>query len=186
MNHLGTQYIRTERLLLRPFRAGDGEQMYHNFLGDPGVTEYVSWDTYRDAATAEKLLRLHLLNYRRNPRTYYEWAVQLDDRIIGAADAFQIREDTESCEIGCTIGSRFWGKGFAQEALSAVLFFLVEEVGFRRISASCGSENTSARMLLENLGMRLEGRFRQAVRYRDGSYDDLLYYAVLREELYGQ
>lgn len=186
MNHLGTQYIRTEHLLLRPFRPGDGKPMYYNFLGDPRVTEYVSWDTYRSAAMAEELLKLHLLNYQRNPRTYYEWAVQLDGELIGAADAFHIREETESCEIGCTIGSRFWGHGFAEEALSAVLFFLFEEVGFRRISASCSSENAAARMLLENLGMRLEGRFRQAVRYRDGAYDDLLYYAVLREELYGQ
>ena len=105
--------------------------------------------------------------------------------IIGSADAFDIREETESCEVGCTVGSRFWGAGFAEEALRAVIYFLFEEVGFRRISASCGAENTSARMLLENVGMRCEGRFRRAVRYRSGEEDDLLHYAVLREDLYG-
>ena len=159
--------------------------MYRNFLGDSRVTEYVSWETYPSAEAAKELLQLHLLSYRQNPRGYYEWAIVRNGEIIGSADAFDIREETESCEVGCTVGSRFWGAGFAEEALRAVIYFLFEEVGFRRISASCGAENTSARMLLENVGMRCEGRFRRAVRYRSGEEDDLLHYAVLREDLYG-
>ncbi len=186
MNHLGTQIIHTGRLLLRPYRRGDEYQMYRNFLGDSRVTEYVSWETYPSAEAARELLQLHLFSYRQNPRGYYEWAIVRNGEIIGSADAFDIREETESCEVGCTVGSRFWGAGFAEEALRAVIYFLFEEVGFRRISASCGAENTSARMLLENVGMRCEGRFRRAVRYRSGEEDDLLHYAVLREDLYGQ
>ena len=113
MNHLGTQIIHTGRLLLRPYRRGDEYQMYRNFLGDSRVTEYVSWETYPSAEAARELLQLHLLSYRQNPRGYYEWAIVRNGEIIGSADAFDIREETESCEVGCTVGSRFWGAGFA-------------------------------------------------------------------------
>lgn len=185
MNHLGTQLIYTDRLRLRPYRRGDEYQMYRNFLGDPLVTRYVTWETYQNAGVARELLHLHLFQYERNPRKYYEWAIEADGELIGSVDAFDIKEEIGACEIGCVVGSEYWGRGIATEALSAVIFFLFEEVGFHRISATHHEENIAAGIILENVGMRREGRLRSAVRNKDGTLSDLICYAVLREDLYG-
>lgn len=183
MVHLGTQLIYTDRLVLRPYRKGDEYQMYRNFLGDPAVTQYVSWETYQSVSVARELLELHLYNYRFDPFHYYEWAVEFEGEIVGSVDAFDIQDDIRSCEIGCTIGSRYWGRGIATEAIGAIIYYLFEEVGFRRISASHYAENTSAALLLLNAGMQREGRLRGAARRSDGTFDDLICYGVLREDM---
>ncbi len=183
MNHLGTQFIFTERLILRPFRRGDEYQMYRNFLSDPLVTKYTSWETYQNVDVARALLELHLINYARNPLTYYEWAVERNGEIIGSVDAFHIRDDTESCEVGCSIGSPYWSNGYASEALWTIICFLFEEVGFYRISASHHEKNEAAARLLKNIGVRYEGRLRGAFKNRDGTFSDVLTYGILRDDI---
>ncbi len=184
MNHLGTRLIYTDRLKLRPYRRGDEYQMYRNFLGDPLVTRYVTWETYQSVGVTRELLQLHLLQYERNPHRYYEWAIEADGALIGSVDAFHIEESVRACEIGCVVGSAYWGRGIATEAIQAVIFFLFEEVGFHRISATYHAENTAAGIILQNAGMQYEGRFRSAVRNKDGTMSDLICCAVLREDLY--
>ena len=183
MNHLGTQLIYTGRFRLRPYRKGDEYQMYHNFLGDPLVTRYVTWETYQNIDVARQLLYLHLFHYQKQPRTYYEWAIEAGGELIGSVDAFNIQEDICACEIGCVVGSKYWGRGIATEALSAVIFFLFEEVGFHRVCATHHEKNTAAGIILENVGMRREGRLRSAVKNKDGTFGDLICYGVLKEDL---
>lgn len=43
MNHLGTQRLESERLLLRPFVWGEREAMFRNWESDPEVTKYLCW-----------------------------------------------------------------------------------------------------------------------------------------------
>ncbi len=42
MNHLGTQKIQTERLILRKFQLQDAKYVFENLAGDSDVTEYLS------------------------------------------------------------------------------------------------------------------------------------------------
>ena len=39
MNHLGTKILETERLVLRPFKETDVENMYHNWASNNIVTK---------------------------------------------------------------------------------------------------------------------------------------------------
>ena len=50
-----------------------------------------------------------------------------------------------------------------------------------RVAASIDSNNTAARMVLQNLEMKLEGVLREN-RLVDGEYRDTLSYAILRSE----
>ena len=45
MEHKGTREIETARLLLRPFRAEDGDAMFRNWTADPEVTRFLTWQT---------------------------------------------------------------------------------------------------------------------------------------------
>jgi len=42
MNHCGTQYIETERLVLRRFSVSDAQAMFRNWASDPEVTRYLT------------------------------------------------------------------------------------------------------------------------------------------------
>lgn len=46
MNHLGTKTLETERLVLRPFKETDVEDMYQNWASNNNVTKYLTWPTH--------------------------------------------------------------------------------------------------------------------------------------------
>jgi len=46
MNHLGTKILETDRLVLRPFKETDVEDMYYNWASSDQVTRYLTWPTH--------------------------------------------------------------------------------------------------------------------------------------------
>ena len=46
MNHIGTQTIETERLILRRLRPEDAQAMFDNWASDDEVTKFMMWPTY--------------------------------------------------------------------------------------------------------------------------------------------
>lgn len=56
MNHLGTQYIETERLILRRFELSDAQAMFDNWANDDEVTKYLTWPAHADMSVTEELL----------------------------------------------------------------------------------------------------------------------------------
>ena len=52
MEHKGTKILETARLLLRPFRAEDGDAMFRNWTHDPEVTRFAPTSRIRYSITA--------------------------------------------------------------------------------------------------------------------------------------
>ncbi|MDD5985055.1 MAG: GNAT family N-acetyltransferase, partial [Turicibacter sp.] len=46
LTHKGTQRIETERLILRPFKLSDANDMFKNWASDDEVTKYLTWPTH--------------------------------------------------------------------------------------------------------------------------------------------
>lgn len=46
MTHKGTVMLETERLILRRFVAEDAEAMFRNWVNDPEVTRYLTWQPH--------------------------------------------------------------------------------------------------------------------------------------------
>ena len=61
------------------------------------------------------------------------------------------------CELDWQIGPAFQGRGYAAEAASAAMEFLLSEAGFHRVQAKCAAENAASLRVMEKLGMRREG-----------------------------
>lgn len=87
------------------------------------------------------------------------------------------------CELDWRIGSAFQEKGYAAEAASAAMEFLLGEAGFHRVQAKCAAENAASLRVMEKLGMRREGVLREFFRDRDGRYHDAAFCARAREEV---
>jgi len=181
MNHKGTLIIKTGRLMLRPFKKGDVEDVYNNYGSDINITKYISWIPCDTIEKCENFINFNLKEYESNPK-FYSWAITLDDMIIGSVAIFNVNDENDSGELGYSLGSRWWGNGYMTEATKAVIDYGFNEVGFNRIYASCHEENIASKKVMEKLSMTYEGLLRDGQRNLDNTYSNLLLYAVLKRD----
>lgn len=182
MNHIGTQTICTQRLILRRFRVDDAEAMFTNWANDEDVTKYLTWRPHGDLAVTKALLETWVADYEKPD--YYQWAIVYEGRPIGSIAVVHLKASTEAAEIGYCIGKAWWHKGIMSEALRAVMKFLFERVGVNRISARHAPENPYSGDVMKNCGMTYEGTLRQNGRCNYGCVDDVCY-AILKSEWNG-
>lgn len=106
---------------------------------------------------------------------------QLPGRELCGAIGLNFVDAQMRAELGYWIGVPFWGKGFATEAASATVTFGFESLRLHRIYAHHFSGNTASQRVLEKIGMRHEGRFRQHIQ-KWGRFIDVENYGLLAEE----
>ncbi len=180
MNHLGTKTIETERLILRKFTIEDAPAMYQNWASDPEVTKYLTWQPHESLTDTRAILSEWVKEYDK--ADYYQWAIELKGAgPIGSIAVVGIRDNTLEAELGYCIGRAYWGKGLMPEAVKAVLGFLFEEVGFRRVMAKHDAMNPNSGRVMEKAGMKYEGTLRKAG-YNNRGIVDIVVHAILRED----
>ena len=168
--------IRTERLLLRPFEAGDADDLYA-YLSDPEVVKFEPYDPFtREQCAQEAVSRA------ANPGFT---AVVLDGHVIGNIWFGQEGEDTY--DVGWVFNRAYQGKGYATAAARAVVDDAFRNRGVRRVTAHADPLNPASWRLCERLGMRREGRLVKNVFFKrdeDGNpiWKDTYLYAILAEE----
>ena len=182
MEHPGTAVLETPRLLLRPFRAGDGAAMYRNWCSDSEVTRFLTWQPHANPEQSEKLARLWEEESRKP--AFYQWAVVLKTlgEPIGSLSVVRMQEEIRAAELGYCIGRAWWGQGLMPEAVRAVCAYLIEQAGMNRVSACHDAENLKSGRVMQKAGMRCEGTLRAAGKNNRGICD-LVYYSILAGEL---
>ncbi len=176
MNHIGTQYIETDRLILRRFELSDAPAMFANWASDDEVTKYLTWPSYTDVSAVEQKLEQWVSRYTDADR--YHWAIVLKGNgpePIGSIGACHWHEDGEVPEIGYCMGKRWWHQGIMSEALSAVIDFLFHQVGIRRILALHDVNNPHSGDVMRKCGMKFEGIREKAGQNNQGVVDMACY-----------
>ena len=176
INHKGTVVIRTERLILRPFRLSDAEDMYHNWASDPEVPKYVSWDVHESPAFTRELLKSWISEYEKPD--YYNWTLEYGGEVIGNAAVIP-KDKREAAELGYSLSRRFWNRGIMTEAVSAITDFLFGEIGYHRLCIRNIRENPASGRVAEKCGYTLE---REGFLAKDGRFHDILSRSLLRDE----
>lgn len=171
--------LHTERLLLRPFRLEDvddvlayrnGEE-YSRYLF-PGVPYPYS------RSDAEGYIARRLLASWDSDATF---AIVLHGTAVGGID-LRVDASNRVADIGYSIARQHWGKGLMTEAVSAVIDFAFETLELAKVSASANLLNVGSWRVLEKLGMRREGVLHSQAVARDGTRMDEVHYGFLREE----
>jgi RimJ/RimL family protein N-acetyltransferase len=86
------------------------------------------------------------------------------------------------CGISIAIGDRAnWARGYGYDAGELALAFAFDELNLHRVTATVFSYNERSIALVEKLGFRREGAFREFLQ-RDGERHDMLLYGLLRPE----
>jgi RimJ/RimL family protein N-acetyltransferase len=174
--------LETARLRLRPFAASDAPTVAE-LAGDARVAAptlhiphpypadlAARWIAGREAAAAEG--------------RSYTFAIVARERgtLMGAIGIHP--EGHDRAEIGYWLGVPYWGRGYMSEAARRVTAFGFAELGLHRVQATCLPRNPASARVLEHVGMRREGLLRGYVR-KGEVYEDLLIYAILRDEWEG-
>ena len=56
--------LETERLILRPFREDDAEDMFYGWASDDEVTKYLTWNTHKSIDETKYILNLYLSKFK--------------------------------------------------------------------------------------------------------------------------
>ena len=187
MNNKGTIIIETERLLLRKGSIEDAQKIYENYGRDPEVSKYVTWDTHKSVEDAIFFMNEWQESYKEN--TSYKWLVveKSSNEIIGSIAAVKVNEKNKTVEIGYCYGSKWWNKGYATEALKAVIKFFFEEIGVETISADHLTANPASGKVMKKAGMTYEGTLRNRMIDKITNKPmGLEVYSILREEFFKQ
>ncbi len=96
-------------------------------------------------------------------RVLFQWGIarRTDDRIIGTCTLYHIDTDNRRAELGYALGREFWGNGYMQEALTALLEFSFGALNMHRLEADVDPRNVSSVRTLERLGFQKEGYLRE-------------------------
>jgi RimJ/RimL family protein N-acetyltransferase len=148
--------IRTARLELRPVRDEDADQIlrYRNL---PAVTRWLL-NTEVDAAS----LRAASRRAAENPDDH-SVAVTLDGRVIGTV-SLEVTDgmgqpgmpSRTEAGLGYVFDPAHGGRGYATEAVTAMVAHAFDRLAVRRITAGCFADNLPSVRLLERVGMRRE------------------------------
>ena len=125
MNHIGTIELATERLTLRRFMIEDAESMYYNWASEDEVTRFLTWPTHKSVQDSEMVIDQWIKSYE--DKKTYQWAIELNDleQPIGSISAVKVDDEIDAVEVGYCIGTKYWNKGYATEALAEVIRFFM-------------------------------------------------------------
>ena len=173
--------ISTPRLTLREYIETDFEGI-HAFSKDAETVKFMTWGPNTPEDT-RNFIKLAISQQSIQPRVNYHFVVRLQDsdQIIGGCGIHIRRPEHRSAEIGYCYHKKYWGQGFATEAMGALLKFGFEDLAMHRIFATCDPLNIGSERVMQKNGFRKEAHFRKELWRRDGWRDSLLY-AILEEE----
>lgn len=165
--------LETERLVLRPLERRDA----------PSVEREVS---------RVEIARMMAIPYPYPEHAAADWiattkpgrdfAVELREtgELVGAI-TINPHEQHKRASLGYWCAVSHWGRGYATEAVRAVIDYGFRDLALNRVHAECHGDNPASRRVLEKAGLTYEGRLRQHS-FRLGRFADKLQFGILRSE----
>ena len=179
MNHCGMKEIKTERLLLRPFRMEDAAAVFEGWTSDPRVAEYTTW--YAHSSIEETKGYIGYILSQDGERSY-NWIIENDGKPLGTINVCYADDRLGVAGLAYALSYDSWGKGYATEAAREVARFLFG-IGYRKLIAGCDADNVGSARVLEKIGMKQEGCLRKQILRKDGSWGDDLQFGMFFDEL---
>lgn len=145
--------LETERLILRPFRESDRQDLYE-YLSDAQTVRYEPYKPMTLAETEDNL------RWRMDTEAMIAVERREDHKLIG--NLYFARGEFDTAELGYVFNRHYWGHGYARESCRALMADAFAG-GVHRIVAECDPENVNSWRLLEALGFTREAHLRKNV-----------------------
>lgn len=176
--------IETERLILRPLRLDDADDL-HQYQSHPEIVRYIPWPerTFEQVVEAlEKYAASGKSELKENGDfILLAWELRSSGQVIGQSNlGFKSLSD-QCADIGWVAHQDFQRQGYAFEATRALIEYAFANFPLHRIIAEIDTRNPESAKLSEKLGMRREGEFKDAEFFK-GDWCSMWLYAILKEE----
>lgn len=173
----------TQRLVLRAFQPTDA-QCVQQLAGERVIASTTCSipHPYPDGA-AEQWIQGQPEAYAEGVSVTFAITLRKTGDLLGAI-GFNVNQINDWAEIGYWIGQPYWGRGYATEALRALIPWTFDTFPLNRLQACHFTRNPASGRVMIKAGMRHEGILRQRVK-KWGVFEDIAIYSILRPELAG-
>lgn len=164
--------------MIRPFLETDGPGLFA-YLSDERAVHHEPYGVFTEEGAYREAAR------RAADPAFGAVCLKTTEELIG--NVYLSEQDFDTWEIGYVFNPHFWGKGYATEAMQAVVRYAFIEGRARRVVAHCNPENPASWRLLERLHLRREGHLRQNIWFKKDAQGqpvwlDTYDYGLLRDE----
>lgn len=171
--------LETARLTLRRPRAADAPAIFARYSSDPEVTRLVGWPRHGRVQQALAFVAFSDSDWERWHAGPY-LVERRDDGVVLGATGLGL-ETPYRAQTGYVLAKDAWGRGFATEALLAMVD-TARAIGIRRLYALCHHRHAASARVLEKCAFSLEGTLRAYAEFPNlapGVPDDVRCYAIL-------
>ena len=145
--------LTTERLVLRPWRETDLEDLYEYAKVD-GVGQMAGWIPHQNVEESRAILQM----FMSGKKTF---AVEYAGKVVGSLGIEAYREENypelaqlQGREIGYTLSKDYWGQGLMTEAVRAVIDWLFGQQGLDFLLIYHFENNVRSRRVIEKTGFQ--------------------------------
>lgn len=185
MKNLGTKKLESKRLILRRCKKGDAKQIFDNYGSDPVVSKYVVWDKHNSVEDSQKLVEKWIESYKN--KNSYKWVIvdKASNNVIGSISAVKVNTEYKTVEVGYCLGSKWWNKGYATEALKRIIKFFFEEIGVETIYANHLADNPASGKVMQKSKMKHDGTLRNRMIDKNTNKPmNLEAYSIIKKDYY--
>lgn len=141
--------LKTERLIVRPFKEYDLKAIY-NIFGDRKVNRFLPWFPLKTMEETKDFYENHLKNKNHeNTTLYYAICLKTDNIPIGYINITM----NDSYDLGYGLCEEFWHNGIVTEAARAVIVQLKKN-HIPYITATHDVNNPKSGEVMKRLGMK--------------------------------
>ncbi|WP_059364923.1 GNAT family N-acetyltransferase [Pseudoalteromonas sp. '520P1 No. 423'] len=176
--------LETSRLILNKLSEGDSQALLDIF-SDENVVKFYDIDVFDSEKQSLELI--NLFNQRFADKGGVRWAIRVKNtgRLIGTCGFNSINLKMKNAGIGYELSSKYWGIGYASEAVSTIIQFIFsngQPLGeLYRIQGDIMIGNAASESVLKKLGFKEEG-IRRSSGFWKNEFHDLKCFGLIKPE----
>lgn len=170
--------IKTERLLIRPFKITDASDMFEYASSDQ-VGPNAGWKPHTSVVDSEIIIAKFIAQQE-------VWAIELleSNKVIGSIGLHpdKHRPSINSKAVGYVLHPTYQKQGYMQEALNGLIEVAFDQFQLELVVGYVFDFNDSSKKVLESCGFTYEGTLRKAVNLFEEKVVDLCCYSLIKSE----
>lgn len=175
--------VEGSRILIRQLQASDIEDFFE-YRSDPEVCKYQNF-MVRSKEETEAFINVQKERELGFPGDWLQIAIEhkQDEKLIGDCAILFREDEPRIVELGYTVNPNYQRKGYATEAVRLLMKTIFKDKDVHKVIANVDVRNPSSARVLEKIGFKQEGRFRQ--HFYDDEADawfDEIQYAYLKDD----
>ena len=142
--------LKTERLTLRQLSTDDQQDIF-TLRSDTEINKYLDREPSKTIEDAINFINKVNDNIQKNNSLYWVITLMKTKTFVGTICLFDFSNETNSCEIGYELMTKFQGQGIMKEAAEKVIDYAFKTLQFQKIVAFTHNGNRNSTRLLEKL-----------------------------------